>query len=47
MLNNCNFVEAFKNPPAELYPVPWWSWKGDLEYTEMIRQLDMFKEQNI
>jgi len=47
MLNNSNFVEAFKNPPAELYPVPWWSWKGDLEYTEMIRQLDMFKEQNI
>ena len=47
MLTSKNFVENFRNPPTELYPVPWWSWKGDMEYPEMIRQLDLYKEQNV
>ena len=42
-----NALAAFQTPPSELRPVPWWGWKGSLEFPEMLRQLDLMKEQGI
>lgn len=47
MLKGKDAVLAFRNPPSELYPVPWWSWKGEMQFPEMLRQLDRLQAQHI
>ncbi|MEN8790925.1 MAG: hypothetical protein ABF324_01930 [Lentimonas sp.] len=37
-------MDAFKNPPAELRGKPFWSWNGDLDKDELLRQIDVIKE---
>jgi hypothetical protein len=39
-----DFLEAFKNPPAEYGLQPFWFWNGDLEPRELIRQVDLMHE---
>jgi hypothetical protein len=34
----------FKNPGAEWRAKPFWSWNGDLEKDELIRQIEVFRE---
>ena len=41
------FCSDFKNPPSEFYPVPWWAWKGEMEFPEMLRQLDLMQQQGV
>lgn len=41
------FYSDFKNPPSEFYPVPWWAWKGEMEFPEMLRQLDLMQQQGV
>ena len=42
-----SWAESFSNPPSEFYPVPWWAWKGEMEFTEMRRQLDLMQRQGV
>lgn len=39
-----SFMGAFVNPPAELRGKPFWSWNGDLNKDELLRQIDVVKE---
>ena len=36
--------ELFKNPGAEYRAKPFWSWNGELERDELLRQIDVMKE---
>ena len=37
-------MDQFENPPAELRGKPFWSWNGDLDKDELIRQIGIAKE---
>ncbi len=37
-------LKNFKNPPNEYRGKPFWSWNGELEKNELIRQIDCFEE---
>ena len=39
--------ELFKNPTAEYRGTPFWSWNAKLEETELLRQIDIFKEMGL
>ncbi len=39
-----NLTSNFKNPGAEWRAKPFWSWNGNLEKDELIRQIEVFKE---
>jgi hypothetical protein len=39
-----DFMDQFENPPAELRGKPFWSWNGDLDKDELIRQIGIAKE---
>jgi hypothetical protein len=39
-----NLTANFKNPGAEWRAKPFWSWNGNLEKDELIRQIEVFRE---
>ena len=41
------FVDIFRQPGSEMYPVPWWAWNGSLEFEEMTRQIELMHDQGI
>lgn len=41
MLNN--IIDDFKNPPNEYHGKPFWSWNGDLDRAELLRQIHILK----
>ena len=36
--------ELFKNPTAEYRGKPFWSWNGKLEKSELLRQIEVFRQ---
>lgn len=38
------FQSLFKNPPASFRGKPFWSWSGELDREELLRQIPIFKE---
>ena len=40
-------IKAFKMPDWRYRAKPFWSWNGDLEADELIRQIDRFKEMGL
>lgn len=38
-----NFEENFENPPAALRGKPFWSWNGQLDKAELLRQIDVLE----
>jgi len=39
-----DLMESFQNPPAALRGKPFWSWNGDLNKDELLRQIDVMDE---
>ena len=39
-----NLIKLFENPGAEYRGKPFWSWNGELEKDELIRQVSVMKE---
>lgn len=44
MNNMEKFYDFFKNPTAEFRGKPFWSWSGELNCEELLRQIPIFKE---
>lgn len=40
-------LKSIVEPVSEYYPIPWWVWTGNMKKTEMLRQLNLMKEQDI
>ena len=41
---NTQLLKEFKNPSNKFRGKPFWSWNGDLEKDELIRQIDAFRD---
>lgn len=41
---NTTMRDNFRDPPASYRGLPFWSWNGDLQEKELLRQIDVFKE---
>ena len=39
-----DFMESFQHPPAMLRGKPFWSWNGELDKEELLRQIDVLEE---
>lgn len=39
-----NFLTVLKNPPAKFRGMPFWSWNGLLEESELLKQIDVIKD---
>ena len=44
---NSKFIESFQNPEAKYRGQPFWSWNGELDKDELLRQVNIMKEMGL